>query len=723
MKGITYYKLQSPYDGDITKNCSLDGFEVDQNFFNLSGRDIESLTINGTELTISLINGKIMEASLKPILDEYTDTTYGFDVEKGILSITQNGITKEVGGFVTLDMLSSDTIEIIRNKVSVNNTLYGNGEKNSPIGVAPTHQTGVYKPVIKLVDETKGEFLPSSNTLAIGDRFITCEYVSDYGLLYNYEGVKRIACDLVKSNSGWRIPTKEDWDDMLNAIELNDKDKLHGSAMSNKYLGQYAGKFLKSKDMWINEECTCSDEYDCSSDNHSNCVHNESCDTPFYGEVGKHHVCCGNNNKGIDKFCFNLMPVGYADECKYYQYFKERTWLWTATNQEYTNAYTKRFDYNKSKVYQDIVPTDYYLSLRLIKDYTGDNFKDNEEILGSIYQTVLMPSEKNGKSIWTSTNIALSNSEYKAILPNDGQNIKRSKHYFVNEWDGSKWLRNEIREGESVVIKDSPDANHCVEYRVIDNNLVNVSSIVYDDVMKSLIPEIERVETLIDIEKDRANEAELVLSDKIDAVKAFSNDVNIKLDDTIVLLKQEVVNRENTIENLKKEFNEQIVDTQEKIGNLHNEIEETNSHINVLKEQLVEFKQTTEENIITLSKKDDELLNEINVNKTNISNLEDNLSNLNEKLNQNKENIETQISNAVSDLTTSINETNSNLSNLEENLNNFKTEVVDNFTTVSGKLPSQNGTQFNTEDGILTIKSSDGTNDIKIQMTFNFGEI
>ena len=33
INGITYFRKSSPYQGDVTKNCALDGYEVDNNFF------------------------------------------------------------------------------------------------------------------------------------------------------------------------------------------------------------------------------------------------------------------------------------------------------------------------------------------------------------------------------------------------------------------------------------------------------------------------------------------------------------------------------------------------------------------------------------------------------------------------------------------------------------------------------------------------------------------
>ena len=51
-KGITYFRLNSPYEGDITKNCALDGYEVDNNFFTLEGRDIKCVYVEDNEIKI-----------------------------------------------------------------------------------------------------------------------------------------------------------------------------------------------------------------------------------------------------------------------------------------------------------------------------------------------------------------------------------------------------------------------------------------------------------------------------------------------------------------------------------------------------------------------------------------------------------------------------------------------------------------------------------------------
>ena len=60
--GITYFRLKSPYEGDITKNCALDGAEVDNNFFILEGRDIKSVEVVDNAINIHLMNGKVISS-------------------------------------------------------------------------------------------------------------------------------------------------------------------------------------------------------------------------------------------------------------------------------------------------------------------------------------------------------------------------------------------------------------------------------------------------------------------------------------------------------------------------------------------------------------------------------------------------------------------------------------------------------------------------------------
>ena len=40
---------------------------------------------------------------------------------------------------------------------------------------------------------------------------------------------------------------------------------------------------------------------------------------------------------------------------------------------------------------------------------------------------------------------------------------------------------------------------------------------------------------------------------------------------------------------------------------------------------------------------------------------------------------------------------------------------------LEGMMLTQEGTEFDSENGVLTLKSKDGTNDIQVQFNFNFG--
>src|SRR5574344_1473887 len=100
MNAITYFKLKSPYEGDITKNCALTGSEVDNNFFTLESRDVKSVELKDDKIVVNLMNGE------KLTTDNITEDcvkglTIDFDEVNGILTITQNGIVQTIKGFAT----------------------------------------------------------------------------------------------------------------------------------------------------------------------------------------------------------------------------------------------------------------------------------------------------------------------------------------------------------------------------------------------------------------------------------------------------------------------------------------------------------------------------------------------------------------------------------------------------------------------------------------------
>ena len=584
MNGITYFRLVSPYSNDITKNCGLTGQEIDNNFFVLEGRDVKSVTLDGETLKVNLYNGDVIPAdmsgltgSIKESMSDFVKSlSFEFDRDNGVLKITQNGVTQTIGGFVT----SYED----NNVIATDETLQGTGKPESPLGVSRAYRTGAYAPVNMIIDKTNGQTLPSGENLHAGDRFLVHDKVGDYGLLYDYEGVKRITCDLFMNSSKWRVPTKEDWDDMLNAIEPNAANRDHANATSNRYLGKYAGGYLKSKTGWIGSddgnspapgtgEPTVDDMIGNTSTQRCCCGKNVPSCSPMY--CGEYTSCCCRPDRnpdasGADMYGFNAKPAGYVDDGGLVGYFGERASFWTATLSPSGNsAYIKRLEWDKTNVYQDIISTKYSLSLRLIKDYDGSNFYGHEQILGETYETVLMPSVKSGSKVWTAVNVAFNNDSYCGIEPNNGLNLTYTERYYIAEWDGHKWVTAPFNEGDSVVVLVAPDGSRAVDYRLVDGSLVRVSDIIAEQVIGKVDEELDEIRQSIADEASAREAADNELRNAIDAeIEArgqADRELNEKIDTEISALDSKIAQEKQDREEMDTLHDEQISDLASKL--------------------------------------------------------------------------------------------------------------------------------------------------------------
>ena len=474
MKSITFYKLISPYSEDITKNCGLSGAEIDRNFMNLKEMDIVSAsTTDNNTLTLTRVDGEEINIDISSIISGMvTDFSVTYDETKGIITIKHNGETDIISGLCTL----------YTNKVVYSNqTLEGDGIITSPLKVSPVFLTGVYAPCNSLIDLTiSGNTLPSSG-LSKGDRYLTKEKINKYGYLYNFCQLEQIEKYLEDNNSEWRIPSKEDWDNMLNGIEECDQYRNHNT-IGNGLFGKLAGKKLKSTDDW---------EYASATVDSNTCtVSSNTCDDST-------EPASPITPEGIDSYSMKLKAAGYGYDFKNrdFNLFGEEGVFWTKTVDEVINeAYTKTFDYDKTKVGQELTNTDnkYYCSIRLVKDWTGGNQYDTEEIAGNYYGTALIPTLDvtkglSGYSIWTTSNLA-GFSTLSPITPNGG-NLPESSFttvYYTNEWDGEKWLTNTLKDDYSVVLKKGLSGDTDNEYRNINGILTSVSDVVYKNVLEAL---------------------------------------------------------------------------------------------------------------------------------------------------------------------------------------------------------------------------------------------
>lgn len=673
INGITYYKLKSPYNGDVTNNCSVSGMEIDNNFFTLEGRDVKSITVDGTDIVLNLLNGEQLKAV--DVLDNFI-TNISFDKENGILKTYRNNGEVEVfDGFVSIHE-HNDHKHL--DAVASNETLTGNGTHEKPLKLAEAYKTGQFKPVDKIVTDKKTE------KPFVGERVLVSEERSAYGLLYNYSEVIQIACELDNTHSKWRIPSKADWDDMLNAVEPCKDNKNHDKSTPDRYFGKWAGKLLKSKYYWKDYEgceCDCKDNEDEEMDG-CHCGKHRICKPTYCGEFDTCHFKAGKfNTQGIDKYGFTVLPSGYTDDGGIMNYFGERACFWTSTNMEYTNIFTKRFEYNSNKVYQGIVPAKCRMSLRLVKDYTGDNYTENENILGQIYPTVLMPSVKNGKAVWTSINIYYTSPSCKGchcgcngmndnLDPIPNPNDILIKKYYIDEWNGFKWLRNEFKEGDSVVVKITPDGKKDIEYRLVEGELKSVHAMVEDTVVSEITPIITDTENR--------------LTEALNQEKTNRENADTELQNQITAEVQRATEKDTYLETTLGDFGRE---TAKAFETLNNALVTSVNNINTALQTEAE----------TRAAADEELQRKIDENGQNLINA---VAEIKEELTR-LDGVDGEIKEALA---------------TETEERKAKDEELD------GDLLDSVKTVFDAENGIIRLKSKDGSNDIDIQLTMNFGQ-
>ena len=541
MKGLYFYKLNSPYSEDVTKNCKLTINEIDSNFLSLKDEDIASAEFDkkSKSLVLTRNNGEQLIVDLSEVTydlnvetscsaDEGASITISYDGADGNQTVTFDHI-------VTVDNLRSVIGSDLLTKVITDGTLKGDGTISSPLGLSGTEKSGMIAPVKGRLDLTKGGKLPE--VAKLGTRYITIEYVNDYGYLYNGEALAKITESLEKEGKGWRVPTKADFDVLLNSIEPCDYQN-HNSAKCHIDLGLVAGKYLKTECGWLGEpDCECTSTAPMTGCSVQDQVSSE--DTDYVeGEQNIEITDEPNLNlesyQGVDKYGMGILPSGNAilDAFNRPQanYFKEKSFFWTSTHVHGDidqDVYVKVFDWNKTTVSQAAECPSPYYSVRLVKDYDGSNYFDSEYIDGVLYKTILFPKSRQ---VWLATNYAKNEGFETSGVPmitdvNNGEVLEKRKALFVNEWNGEYWEKRALNEGETVVVEnpcfdsegdqvrtvcwlDHEGVKHCVdvtipketqsnvEYRVYttdgcNKELVNTDDIVVERIVNIMTPMIE----------------------------------------------------------------------------------------------------------------------------------------------------------------------------------------------------------------------------------------
>ena len=639
INGIIYYKLDAitnGYIGDITKNCGLKGEEIDGNFNFLRGHDIESISFDENDnLVIKRYDGSV----LTTVKTEKPEYNFAYDTNFGILTIiTPNGEEILLEGFYTEKQIHHDF------------TLDGTGLQNNPLKISNLAQTGRYFPAIKLV-----ETLPSEN-VAKFDRYVTKEKISRFGELYNISTVNAFQQKLKENNSKWRVPTKEDWDSLLNFVDCENPE--HGSSNDENYYGEFAGAALKSTHYW----------------------------NAFNGKV-----------LSDDIYGFSILPVGYVNDT--YNSFGNTTAFWSSTEFENSGKYfVKCFDYNSEQVGLKLLDDKNYLSLRLVKDYKIDEISDTEVVEGTTIKCLHIPGHN---LIWSKENVILTNmqgvtpeewKDYENIESEDDSYVVR---FFINEWNGNSWDKQELKEGVGIVLYEG-EYGRMHEWMVIDGVLTDVSEFIKPEFAN----EINNVNSKIDAEIERAVSVEESI---VSHVNTLENDltntvnfINSKIDNEIISLNDNIngeVNKlttkiDETVKALDNKFTNEIENILSETSQIKEDIDLINVNVSTNLQSAIDY---TNKEIESLENKVVENVESIKNELTqNINSIQDNLITELQNTNTNISSLEAQTIADKNEINQKINSTNNTLNDfkvfINEKFDSLDKNLVNDFATLDSRI-------------------------------------
>lgn len=548
INGIKYFKLQSNYPGDYTKNCGLLGTEIDENFYFLRSNDIDNMSVNNGILTLTRVDGDTLSADIS------MPYTFNFDKKTGKLIITDgNGDVQVLEGFV---------VEGNDVRVATDATLNGDGTKGNPLRISELEKTGTYAPanefldmavydyfelVCELLDEDTKVYhyerrsknqvpedadvieysekptkdlnfesphwikvrkdinLPDASNLGAGYRIVTRESKDNFGLLYNYDGVKKIQAALDATGSLWRVPTRKDWALMLNAAEYCEEDRNHDTKCVNEWTGKNAGARAKATTLW-------------------RWSNKQEKGLPVAGEDS---LPIAGTNK------FTVYPVGYADGSRGaddkdfdLEAFTKKSSFWSITPENCngescsSNIFTRTFAYDTRKVLQESSKPSSRMSIRLVKDFESNQMDVNEieNILGYDMPVVLITNDEIGYSkLWTSINVGFSEEQYDGVYSKEWSAATGSERgheiiYYINEWDGKEWHKKQMSEGDSIVLLDggkdeSGNTIYNHEWRIYSGETEPMLIDTADALKEEFQKEIDAINDRIDEEISTRTEA------------------------------------------------------------------------------------------------------------------------------------------------------------------------------------------------------------------------
>ena len=401
MDSLFFYKLLSTYPKDITKNCKLLPNEIDHNFATLEDNLISAVTFDNetNNLVLTRMNGEALTVNLDNIVQK---------------------------------PCCCDETEIVAVEL--------------PMKLEA--KTGFHKPVkefINLVDKNEG--MPYPSTLKVGYRVLSKEYYNENGNLYNFKSAMAINDSL---KNGWHIPSLEEWNAMLNEMELCERHKTHDT-LAEGYFGKYAGKFAKN-DKWEKADCI---EVD-----------NVVLDNGTNEELAEKKI----NPNGIDKYGLNIGPTGFKrTNCVDLIDEKIDGLYFTTTVNDLLNApYLKKFKNDKAQVGTLIGSSKNYYAIRLVKEYNSNEYSEYQTIDGLTYRTVVLKGLDGKYYVWLASNFRSQRYDYYK-LKNESNVV-----YYINEWNGEEWLKWRLGEREEIVVLENHQQKNAKKYVLVGKDLVEI---------------------------------------------------------------------------------------------------------------------------------------------------------------------------------------------------------------------------------------------------------
>ena len=302
-----------------------------------------------------------------------------------------------------------------------------------------------------------------------------------------------------------------------------------------------------------------------------------------------------------------------------YSGFGDHAHFWTVTEGDMScrNFYSKKFVDLKGTVTQIEAMPASKLTIRLVKDFVGDNYHKFEEIHGRLYEKKLVASESEEcNQVWTMVNVDIADYDHDLVptpMPEDATTaITTDYAFYINRWDGYKWDKVEMTEGDCVVILGEEGANpDCpmAEFRLECGELVNQDKRwqdQIDDLASAATASTEAIEEL----KERVDALEKIVGEGLsgETLTDAINDLRDKLEDEISArteadeaLQEQIDELSGTTEELKEDVEALSATTED----LKSDVEELSGTTEELKEDVEELSGATQTFVDTLGNVND----------------------------------------------------------------------------------------------------------------------